>query len=92
MKILYISDMGFEGYLPSGNYPRPHLSWINALGAYHIHHSKVNTIQEKFDIAIVASLHENASAQIINLDNIRYFKNNSFICDILIFFLIILLI
>ena len=71
MKILYISDMGFEGYLPSGNYPRPHLSWINALGAYHIHHTKVNTIQEKFDIAIVASLHENASAQIINLDDIR---------------------
>jgi hypothetical protein len=63
--------MNFDGYLLSGNYPRPHLSWISALGAYHIHYSKLNTIQEKFDIAIIASLHENISAQVINIDNVK---------------------
>jgi hypothetical protein len=71
MKILYISDLGFEGYLPPQIYSRPPLTWIHALGAYHIHHSKINTIQENFDIAIIASLHENINIQNINMNDIK---------------------
>jgi len=76
MKILWISDINFEGYIPlSTQVNRPPLTWVQTLGAYHIHHTKVNTLKEKFDIAIIASLHENINISTINLYDIKKIAN-----------------
>ena len=71
MKLLWISDMGFEGYLPPQKYNRPPLTWVHDLNAYHIHHTQVHKIKEKFDVAIIASIHENIDVKLINLDLIK---------------------
>ena len=42
--------MGFEGYLPLQKYNRPPLTWIYNLNAYHINHTQVHKIKEKFDL------------------------------------------
>lgn len=75
MKILWISDMGFEGYLPPQEYDRPPLTWIYELKAYHIHFNQVDKINDQFDIAIIASIHENIDIKTINLDKIRQISN-----------------
>jgi hypothetical protein len=74
-KILWISDMGFDGYLPPQKYNRPPLTWIYNLGAYHTHYTQVYKIKEKFDVAIIASIHENIDVKSINLDLIRQISN-----------------
>lgn len=73
-KILWVSDMGFEGYLPlnsSYNFHRPPLTWIYALNAYNIHYTQVHKIKEKFDLAIIASIHENIDVTTIDIQAIK---------------------
>lgn len=75
MKIIWISDMTFEGYLPSQKYNRPPLTWVYELNAYHINYSKIYNVKEKFDVAIIASIHENIDVKNINLEAIKQIAN-----------------
>lgn len=78
MKILYLTDLNYIGYLDKDFQMglRPPMSWISALKPFHCHYLRLNEIKDNnFDITILSCL--KAGTDLISIDDLKLLKSVS---------------